>query len=137
MKSKNFSPNSHKSESHIRLLSPGILYWEVETPEHLNLKASRAFFGASQMVLVVKNPPVNVGDSKDMGLLLGLGRSPGVANGTSLQNLCLHGERTLAGFSPWGCKESNKTEYDNRAIFWETQGLWETRDSILKGHTKF
>ena len=51
-----------------------------------------------QMVLVVKNPPVNVGDSRDVGLLLGLGRSPGVANGTPLQNLCL--ENSM-GREPW------------------------------------
>ena len=40
---------------------------------------------ASQMVLVVKNPPANAGDSRDMGWIPGPGRSPGVVNGTSLQ----------------------------------------------------
>ena len=29
------------------------------------------------MVLVVKNPPANAGDMRDMGLILGLGRPPG------------------------------------------------------------
>ena len=33
---------------------------------------------ASQMVLVVKNPPAIAGDTGDVGLILGLGRSPGV-----------------------------------------------------------
>ena len=35
---------------------------------------------------VVKNPPANAGDA---GLLLGLGRSPGVGNGNPLQYSCL------------------------------------------------
>ena len=32
---------------------------------------------ASQVALVVKNPPVNAGDVSDMGSIPGLGRSPG------------------------------------------------------------
>ena len=40
---------------------------------------------ASQGVLVVKNPPANAGDARDMGLIPGLGRSPGVGNGNPLQ----------------------------------------------------
>ena len=34
---------------------------------------------------VVKNPPANVGDTKEASSVLGLGRSPGVGNGTPLQ----------------------------------------------------
>ena len=34
------------------------------------------FYWASQLVLVVKNPPANAGDVRDVGLILGLGRSP-------------------------------------------------------------
>ena len=33
---------------------------------------------------VVKNPPVNVGDTRDVGSTPGSGRSPGVGNGNSL-----------------------------------------------------
>ena len=40
--------------------------------------------GASQAALVVKNPPANVGDMKDMGLTPGLGRSPGGGHGNLL-----------------------------------------------------
>ena len=35
---------------------------------------------------VVKNPPVNAGDT---GLIPGLGKSPGVGNGNPLQYSCL------------------------------------------------
>ena len=45
--------------------------------------------GISQLALVIKNPPANVGDAKDEGLIPGSGRSPGVGNGTSLQYSCL------------------------------------------------
>ena len=37
--------------------------------------------GASQVVLVVKNPPANAGDTRDMGLIPGLETSPRGGNG--------------------------------------------------------
>ena len=43
-------------------------------------------YGASQVALVVKNPPVNSGD---VGSIPGLGRSPGEGNGNPLQYSCL------------------------------------------------
>jgi len=39
----------------------------------------------SQMVLVVKNLPANAGDTRDVGLIPGLGRYPGGGNGIPLQ----------------------------------------------------
>ena len=41
------------------------------------------------MVLVVKNPPANAGDARDVGLMPGSGRSPGVGNGNPFQYSCL------------------------------------------------
>ena len=38
---------------------------------------------------VVKNPPANAGDIRDMGPIPGSGRSPGVGNDNSLQGSCL------------------------------------------------
>ena len=43
----------------------------------------------------------------------GLGRSPGGGHGNPLLYACLeysHGQRSLAGYSSWGCKESDTTE---------------------------
>ena len=40
--------------------------------------------GASQVVLVVKNPLANTGDIKDVGSILGSGRSPGSGHGNPL-----------------------------------------------------
>ena len=46
-------------------------------------------FGASQVVPVVKNPPTNAGDTRDVGSILGSERSLEVGNGTPLQYPCL------------------------------------------------
>ena len=49
----------------------------------------------------------------DLGLLPGLGRSPGEGNGYPLQYSCLenpHGQRSLMSHSPWGHKGSDMTE---------------------------
>ena len=44
--------------------------------------------GASQLVLVVKNPPAHAGDLRDVGLIPGLGRSPGGGDGSPLHYSC-------------------------------------------------
>ena len=44
---------------------------------------------ASQAALVVKNPPANAGDIRDMGSIPGLGGSPGGGHGNPLQCSCL------------------------------------------------
>ena len=43
----------------------------------LTLNATYLKTGASQVALVVKNLPASVGDTRDMGLIPGSGRSPG------------------------------------------------------------
>ena len=44
-----------------------------------------ACFKASQVALVVKNPPANAGDVRDSGPIPGLGRSPGGGHDNPLQ----------------------------------------------------
>ena len=61
--------------------------------------------------LAGKESTCNTGD---LGSIPGLGRSPGEGNGY-LPTLVFwpgefHGWRTLAGYSPWGLKESDRTE---------------------------
>ena len=68
---------------------------------------------ASQVVLLAKNPPANVGDARDMGLIPGSGISPGIGNGNPkvyLPGKSL-GQRSLAGYRPWGCKNLDMTEH--------------------------
>ena len=43
----------------------------------------KCVLGASQVALVVKNPPANAGDLRDMSGIPGLGRSPGGGHGNS------------------------------------------------------
>ena len=43
----------------------------------------------SQVAQVVKNPPANAGDARDVGSIPGLERSPGEGHGNPLQYSCL------------------------------------------------
>ena len=57
-----------------------------------------------------KESACNAGDSS---LIPGLGRFSGGGHVNQLQYTCLenpHGQRSLAGCSPWGCKELDKTK---------------------------
>ena len=62
----------------------------------------------------------------DLDSIPGLGRSPGGGHGNLLQYSCLenpHGQRSLAGCSPWGHKELDTTERlsaQHSAIYWIT-----------------
>ena len=53
---------------------------------------------ASQVALVVKNPPANAGDVRDVGSIPGLGRSPGEGNGSPLQYSCLENPMDRGGW---------------------------------------
>ena len=44
---------------------------------------------ASQVAQLVKKPPANAGDTRDVGLIPGSGRSPRVGNGNPVQFSCL------------------------------------------------
>ena len=69
--------------------------------------------GASQIALVVKNPPANAGDVGVEGSIPGLGRSPGGRHGNPLQCSCLenpHEQRSLVGYSSQGLKELDLNE---------------------------
>ena len=65
------------------------------------------------MALVAKNSPANAGDTGNAASIPGSGRSPG---GRAWQTTSIfslgesHGQRSLAGYSPQGLKESDTTE---------------------------
>ena len=71
---------------------------------------------------VLKNLPANAGDTGDAGWFSGSGRSLGGRNGNPLHFLAweisrkflsmenFRGQRSLAGYSPWGHKELDTTE---------------------------
>ena len=72
-----------------------------------------------------KESAFNVGD---LGSIPGLGRSPGGGHSNLLQYSCLenpHGQRSLAGNSLWGHKESDMTEWlsTHTRSWWEFKGV--------------
>ena len=59
---------------------------------------------ASQVALVVKNPPANA-EVRDSDSIPGSERSPGGQHGNPPQYSCLenpHKQKSLADYSPWG-----------------------------------
>ena len=80
--------------------------------------SNKGFHGVSDG----KESTCNAGD---LGSIPGLGRSPGEGNGYPLQYSCLenpHGQRSLAGYGPWGREESDTTEQLSTTLH-ITQGL--------------
>ena len=52
-------------------------------------------------------------NERDLGSIPGLGRYPARGHGNPLRYSCLenpHGQRSLAGYSPWGRKELDMSE---------------------------
>ena len=92
-----------------------LLHWQADTlppePPNSNFCFDLSYFysgfpGGSDY----KEPACNAGDP---GLIPGSGRCPGEGNGNPFQYSCLenpHGQRTVAGYSPWCCKGSDITE---------------------------
>ena len=50
---------------------------------------------------MVKNPPANAGDLRDIGSIPGLGRSPGGGNGNLFQHSCLENSMDKATVCSW------------------------------------
>ena len=76
-----------------------------------------------------------------LGLIPGLGRSPGGGHGNPLQYSCLekpHGQRSLAGCSPQGRRESDTPERLSTAQFEQISlGRTGNKQEELKSATRF
>ena len=79
-----------------RIFPVSAVSWKQSTQN--NPYAKETYFGmvnsplyrqASQVMLVVKNPPANAGDTRDTGSIPESGRSPGGGHGNSLRYSCL------------------------------------------------
>ena len=82
----------------------------IKYSDFLNLYLMSSFPGFPGGA-VVKNLPAKAGDTS---LISGLGRSPGERNGKPTPVFLpgkFHGQRSLVGYTPWGCKESDMTEH--------------------------
>ena len=79
-------------------------------------------------MLVVKNPPANAGDIRDMGLIPGLGWSPGEGNGNPHQDSCLEGESHREA---WGTTVQCRKESDT------IEASYKWKKPILKDYTQY
>ena len=72
------------------------------------------FCSIRALQVVVKNPPANAGGARDAGLIPGSGRIPW-SRKWQLAPVFLprkfHGQRSLVGYSSWGCKELDSTKH--------------------------
>ena len=78
--------------------------WHICTTMYKTTDENRAYLVGQR----VKNLP-----ARGLGSIPGLGKSPEGGHGIPLQYSCLenpHGQRSLAGYSPQGLKESDTTE---------------------------
>ena len=74
-------------------------------------------FGLPQW-LSGKESTCNAGDAGDVGSIPGWGRSPGRRAWKTTPVFLpgeSHGQKSLAGYSPWGLKESDTTEVTEHA----------------------
>ena len=75
---------------------------------------------ASQVVLVVKNPPSCTGDARNSGPIPGLGRSPEVGHGHLFQYSCL--ENPMDRGAWWATVHGVTKELDtNKRLYTHTQ----------------
>ena len=91
-----------------------------------NTHTHKALHWASQVARVAKNLPAKAGDMRDRGPIPGSGRSPGGGHGNPLQYSCPespHGQRSLAGYSPWGHKDSDITKHSIAQHFLSCQNI--------------
>ena len=65
---------------------------------------------ASQVALVVKNPPASAEDIRDVGLIPGLGRSPGGGHNNPLQCSCL--EKPMDRHTWWATVQCHRVRHD-------------------------
>ena len=101
------------SHTFLFLLPTWFQSWRCNTSSLQRRQLIRQWDLASQVELVVKKPPANVGDARHVGLITGLGRFPWnikwQPNSVFLpQNV--HGQKSLKSYSLWDHKKSDKTE---------------------------
>ena len=91
--------------------------------------------GASQVALVVKNPPAKAGDARDAGSIPVWGRSPGGAHGSPLQSSSLESPSDRGAW--WATVHStaeNRTRLKRPSLHSHTRMLEHTLITTHVGH---
>ena len=92
-----------------------------------------AQWGVSRVVQMVKNPPANAGDAR-LGFHPWVRKTPWSRKWQPAPEFLprkFHRQRSLADYSPWGHKESDRTEYSAQGVWavpwitWPCVRLWE------------
>ena len=86
---------------------------KVDLSWNLSFSCSNLFFFSIEGFPGGSDGKESACNAGNMGSIPGLGRSTGGGHGNPLQYSCLEnlrGQRSLMDYSPWGCKESDKTE---------------------------
>ena len=107
-RAKSWIPHSARACARAESVSQLSGYWGI----YLGGKYTHTIQGFPGGAMV-KNLLANAGDAGDKGSIPGLGSSPGGGRGNPLQYSCLenpHGQKSLVGYSPQGCKEPDTTE---------------------------
>ena len=90
--------------------NPYLSHWEhsfysTSLPTVSLFSISHYIIWASHVALAVKNSSANAGDIRDIGLIPGLGKSPGGGHDNPLRYSCLenpHGQTSLVDYSSQG-----------------------------------
>ena len=79
----------------------------------------------SQVALVVKNPPTNVGDIRDVGSIPGMGRSPRKGNGNPLQYYFLGNSMDRGAWRATVCRvRKSWTRLKQLSMYTGTYFIW-------------
>ena len=90
---------------------------------------------------MVKNLPANAGDKREVSSVPGWGKSPGGGEEMATTPVFLpgkfHGQRSLVGYSPWACKESDMTgarahTHTHTHTHTKKAGTWTETERCLK-----
>ena len=122
-----------------RVLEWGVIAFSVKWAQRLLKRETvrlvwivrkRNCMRASQVALVVKNPPANAGDTRDSGLIPGSERSDGVGNGDPLQFSYL--ENSVDRGACWAAVHGATVGHNWACMqHWATKMEWWKRWSVL------
>ena len=86
---KGTCPSQNCTQTFFSFLPRSLLIFLSVSILFIGICLLNGMISASQVALVVKNPPANARDVRDTGLIPGLGRSPGGGHSNPLQYSCL------------------------------------------------
>ena len=105
--------------------------WLVWKKPRISREVSAKHFKGFLGGIVVKNLPANTGDTRNLGLIPGLGRAPEGGNGNPFLPGKCHGQSSLAGYSSWGSQ--SQTRLNSLSMRQQGCRVWDqvTHDSLI------